>query len=219
MTTIGKSTGQSPVKWKKTLFAVGLGGVSGFLAAMAFLRMGDGGLLGRLGPSEEIAALVGLVYLLSGFAIGVGLVAPKAGATFLNVEDAEEIAEQRVSLTCSTIAMILLGVQLMVAALAAPVGIIPPGTVLAVFIVASVAIAVLSWRSYRHQDELMRAIGRQASAAAFYLTLIVGGLWALLGHLDYMPAPAPLDWLTMIWSFVLLGAFITVARNGMLKMR
>ena len=65
----------------------------------------------------------------------------------------------------------------------------------------------------------MRAMGREAGAAAFYLTAIAGGTWALLAHLDYAPLPAPLDWLTMIWSFVLVGTFAVIARNGMLKMR
>lgn len=218
-TTIETRTERAPTKWKKVLFAASLGALSGFFGAMLVLRLGDQGLLGRLGPSEEIAMLVGLVYVLSGLGIGVGLVAPKAGARFLNVEDADEIAEQRVMLTCSALAMILLGLQLAVAALAAPLGIIPPGTALAVFVVAAVTIGLLSWRSRRHQDEFMRAMGRESGAAAFYLTAIAGGAWALLAHLGYAPPPAPLDWLTMIWSFVLVGAFAVIARNGMLKVR
>ena len=72
----------------------------------------------------------------------------------------------------SALAMILFGLQLAVAALAAPLGIIPPGMVLAVFVVGAVAIGLLSWRSHRHQDELMRAMGRESGAAAFYLTLL-----------------------------------------------
>lgn len=217
-TDISRGHGR-PSKLKKTLFALVLGGAVGFFGAMGFMKAGDNGLLGSLGASEEIAALVGILYILTGVAIGIGLVSPKAGAAYLNVEDAEEIDEQRAMLTYSTLSMIALGVALAVAALAAPTGIVAPGIVVAVFAVAIVLAVVLSLRSRRYQDELMRAMGRESAALAFYLLALVGGIWALASHLDYSEPPAPLDWLTMIWAFMLIAAFAVVAKHGMMKMR
>ena len=208
-----------PTKWKKTLFATALGGVGGFLGALTLSRFGFAGDLGTLGRSQEIAALVGLVYALTGLAIGIGLILPKAGATYLNVEDAEELTEQRGMLACSALAMLMLGVALIVAALAEPGGIVPPGVVVAVFATAGVLATVLGVLSHRRQDELMRSMGRESAALAFYLLALVGGVWALSGHLGYTAPPASLDWLTMTWGLMLLAAFIVIGRHGMMKMR
>ncbi|MEC7817061.1 MAG: hypothetical protein VX454_00170 [Pseudomonadota bacterium] len=210
---------EHPWKWKKILFATTLGATGGFLGAMAFMKLGMTGNLGELGPSQEIAALVGLVYALTGVAIGIGLVLPRAGATYLNVEDAGELTEQRPMLACSALAMLALGIALIVAALAQPVGIIPPGVVVPVFAIAGVLATVLGVLSRHRQDELMRAMGRESAGLAFYLLALVGGIWALSGHLGYSAPPAPLDWLTLIWSLLLIAAFIVVGRHGMMKMR
>ena len=208
-----------PTKWKKILFSLALGGVSGFLGALAFLKLGMTGDFGMLGPSEEIAALVGLVYALTGGAIGIGLIMPKAGATYLNVEDAEELTEQRSMLASSALAMLALGIALIVVALAEPVGTIPPGVVVPIVSAAVLLATGLGMMSHRRQDELMRAMGRESAALAFYLLALVGGIWALSGHLEYTAPPAPLDWLTMIWGLMLLAAFIVVGKRGMMKMR
>lgn len=211
--------GARPSKVKKTLFAASLGGAAGFLGTMAFTKLGFTGRLGVLGPSEEIAALVGMLYALVGIAMGVGLIVPKAGATYLNVEDAEEIAEQRGMLGYSTLCMLVLGIALIVAALAEPVGVIAPGVAVTVFAAAMILSVVFGILSRRYQDELMQAMGRESAALAFYLLALIGGSWALLGHLGYAAPPAPLDWLTMIWSLMLIGAFIVVGKHGMMKMR
>lgn len=204
---------------KKTIFALILGGMAGFCGALVFLELGDRGTLGQLGPSEEIAGLVGMLYALTGLAIATGLIAPEAGAKFLNVEDAEEIREQRAMLICSTVVMIVLGAVLILAALAAPGGIVAPHMVALAFLAAVAITIALSIWSWRYQDELMRSIGRQTGQTAFHLIALVGGSWALMGHLGYVAAPAPLDWLTMIWASMLCAAFGVVAKHGMLKMR
>ena len=208
-----------PAKWKRTLLPLAIGGAGGFLGTMFFKEMGFIGRLGAFGPSEEIAALVGLIYAVTGGALGVGAVLPKAGAAFLNVEDAEELAEQRSMLAYSALGLLTLGLALIVAAMAAPVGTIPRAAVVAVFAIAGVLITVLGVLSHRSQDEFMRSMGRESNALAFYLLAAAGGIWTLSGHLGYSAPPAPLDWLTLIWSLLLIAAFIVVGRHGMMKMR
>ena len=46
-------------------------------------------------PSRVIALVTGLVFALTGLVVGLGVMAPKSGAHLLNVEDAEELREQR----------------------------------------------------------------------------------------------------------------------------
>ncbi|KLI64235.1 hypothetical protein [Aurantiacibacter marinus] len=206
-------------KLKKTLFALILGGVAGFLGAMGLMELIDTGLLGDLGASREVAALVALVYLLTAGAIGIGLVNPKAGARFLNVEDAEELDEQRGMLMFSTIGMAVAGLALLIVALSGQGGVIGPVVALVSYVVLSVVAVFTSLKSIKFQDELMQAVGKEAGSTSFYLVVLVGGTWALLAHLGFVTGPAPLDWLTMFWALMLLAAFIVTGRRGMLAMR
>ncbi len=206
-------------RWKKTAFALGLGGVCGFLGAMGVLNLLETDAFADVTASVEIACLVGMLYAVTGAVIGIGLLNPKAGATYLNVEDAEEIEEQRGMLTNSALAMFIAGVALIVVALAGAAGPIDPAMALGFYVIASIIAVWLSIRSGRYQDELMREMGRQTAAMAFYLVVLIGGSWVLLAHLQYVTAPAPLDWLTMFWALMLLGAFIVVGKRGMFMMR
>lgn len=206
-------------RWKKTAFALGLGGVAGFVGALGILELLETEAFEGIGASVEVASLVGMIYVITGLIIVVGLIMPKAGATYLNVEDADEIEEQRGILTYSGIAMLLAGGALIVVALAGAAGPIDQSAALWVYAISSVIAVWLSVRSARLQDELMREMGRQTAAMAYYLIVLIGGTWALLAHLQYVAAPAPLDWLTMFWALMLLAAFIVVGQRGMFVMR
>ena len=206
-------------KTRKTMIATLGGGVAGFLGAMGMLTLADSGLLGTLDASREIALLVAMIYLVTGIGLAVGLAAPGFGARFLNVEDADELREQKAMLSASVMGMIALGLALVVAALAAPVGPVPAGVALA----GVIGLLIVSWiagiRQRRHIDELFRSLSRESTALGFYLMFFVGGGWALLAHLGYTAAPQPLDWLTMFAALLLAATFITCARRGMMAMR
>ena len=227
MTPIDETTSTAPAstshdaarRKRKTYLALGLGGIAGFLGAMGMLRLMDSGVFGATSISQELAGLVALIYLLTGLAVLFGLVAPNTGAKFLNVEDADELREQKTMLLGSGIGMVAMAGGLAVAALAGPDGVIAPMTALISYAVLMLVAVWASISSWRKQDELMRAIGSQTGAIAFYLTALIGGSWALLGHLGLAAGPAALDWLTMLWAFVLLAAFIAAGRRGMLAMR
>ena len=206
-------------KRNKTIFAVSIGAVFGFLGAMVGLEMADSGMLGEFDPSREIALLVGLVYILTAVAVLFGLASPKAGATFLNVEDAEELREQKSMLGYSGIGMAAAGIALIVVALGGENGAIEPLPALAIYAVLTVVSVAVSLLSRKHQDELMRAIGQECAALAFYLVVFIGGTWALFDHLGLTRGPAALDWLTMFWGLLLLSAFIVTGKRGMLEMR
>jgi hypothetical protein len=115
--------------------------------------------------------------------------------------------------------MVLWGGALFALALAAPDGPLPQSGALAMGAGGLVTGAVLSIPIYRLSDELMRAVNLEAGAVSFGLVLLIGGSWAILAHLGYAPAPAPLDWLTLFYTLMLLASFIAVGRRGMLTPR
>lgn len=207
-------------KWvKKLLIPMLIGGVVGYAASAAALHFIDSSAIGGLGKSATIAVLVGVLYAVIGLSVALGTASPKVGARFLNVEDADELREQKKVLTWSGAGMVLSGLSLIALALAAPEGPVPQAVALALGVGGMVISAVMSVVIYRQCDELMRAVNLEASAVGYAMVMVVIGLWAMLAHLGYAAAPAPLDLLTLFHVLVLLASFIAAGRRGMLMPR
>ena len=182
------------------------------------LTLIDSGLLGELDASREIAALVGLIYLLTAGAVGFGIVAPKSGAHVLNVEDAEELREMRPMLVWSCLGTFALALLLILAALAGPAMPIAPVPALAIIAVLFAFAWYASHRQRAHTDELMRAVSSDATSLAFYLVVLLGGGWSLLTHLGLVEATlAPLDWLSLFAGLLLVASFAITVKRGMVR--
>ncbi len=206
-------------KTRKLVVALIGGGVCGGLASAGFLIAVESGAMGALNSSRLVAGLVAVIYLLTALMVGIGLVNPSFGAKFLNVEDADELREQRLMLMLSTISMLAFGAALMVIALAGPGAAIGAGAGLTGFLILLTMTTVAGWRQMRYTDELMKSLSQEASALAFYLLFVIGGGWAVLAHLGFVIAPAPLDWLSMFAAILLLSTFIAAGKRGMMQMR
>ena len=207
-------------RWvRKLLIPALIGGVAGFAASAGMMNFLDSQAVGGLSESAMIAALVGLVYALIGLGVAIGVASPQLGARFLNVEDAEELREQKRMLGLSGVATFLWGVSLIGLALAAPDGPVPTVVALVIGAGGTVTGSLLSVGVHRACDELMRAINLEAGSLSFGLVLLVAGTWAMLAHLGYAAAPAPLDLLSLFYVLVLAASFITAGRRGMLAPR
>ncbi|TAD76274.1 MAG: hypothetical protein EAY70_09770 [Sphingomonadales bacterium] len=219
MTTHDESS-ETKTPWvRKVLVPALIGGVVGFAAASGMLRFIDSETVGGLGISGTIAALVGVLYVVIGASIALGTASPQLGARFLNVEDADELREQKQVLTLSGTAMGVWGASLLALALAAPDGPLPHGIALAIGAGGLVIGCLLSVPIYRACDELMRMANLEAGAITYGLVLLVVGTWAMLAHLGYIAGPAPIDLLTLFYVLVLVASFIAVGRRGMLTLR
>lgn len=207
-------------RWVRKLLIPGLiGAAAGYAGSAAMLHYIDSDAVGGLSMSATIAALVGVLYAVIGVGITIGTASPRLGAQFLNVEDADELREQKKMMTLSGVSMLLWGVALLALALAAPDGPVPQSLALAVGgggLVIGIALSVMV---YRISDELMLAVNLEAGALSYGLLSLVVGLWAMLAHLGYTAAPAPLDLLSLFYVLVLVASFIAVGRRGMLTIR
>lgn len=207
-------------RWvRKLLIPALVGGIAGFAASAAMMRYIESPAVGGLGLSGTIAALVAVLYAVIGIGILIGTASPGMGAKFLNVEDADELREQKRVMVLSGASMLLWGGSLLALALAAPDGPLPQAAALAIGIgglVIGIAVSVLV---YRASDELMAAVNLEAGALGYGMVSLVIGVWAMLAHLGYAAAPAPLDLLTLFYVLVLAASFIAVGRRGMLKLR
>jgi hypothetical protein len=212
-----QETPPKPAWPRKTVFRLVSGGVVGFVAAKAMISAIDSPAIGGLEASSAIAALIGLMYALMGASILAGSAMPRAGAAFLNVEDADEIREQKRLFLFSAVSSLLWGGALIALALAAPDGPLPQWTAL---IVAGVCLAVgsvLAFPMYRASDELMMAVMQEGGALSAWLLFAVVGFWASLAHLGFVQGPQPLDLLSLFYGLMLVASFIVIFRRGMVR--
>jgi uncharacterized membrane protein YidH (DUF202 family) len=187
-------------------------------AAMWSLHSSAGGsALKALNLSATIALWVGLVLF---FLAAVGLLhvlAARARPRLLTSEQSEAILERVRALTYSYTAMVAMGLTLVVLSLAGPHGPLSPPAALAAVLVLIVIRATLSFATRPLLDELSKTVAREAGSGAFYLVLIIGGGWSILAHLGFVPALAPLDWLTLLTVAVFVASFIAAGRRGLLN--
>ena len=219
MMTEDTSPSSMPRWVRKLLIPALIGGVAGFAASAGMMHFIDSSAVDGLGTSGTIAALVGVVYIVFGISIVIGVASPQVGAKFLNVEDADELREQKKVLGLSGVAMLLWGAALIALAMAAPEGPVPQGVALVVGLAGLTIGTALSVMVYRASDELMLAVNLEGGALSYGLVFVVVGGWAMLAHLGYVTGPAPLDLLSMFYVLVLLASFIAIGRRGMLQIR
>lgn len=219
MSISSDAAGDRSGKSLKTVLSLMGGGLLGFFGASGLILLIEAGYLGNPGLSQVIALLVALVYCLVGLIVVAGIASPKAGAKFLNVEDADELIEQKPSLVASGWGMILMGLFLAVVAVGGEGGVLDP----AMALLAAAPLFLLGWilsvRSMRHADELMRAVSGEATRVAYYLLFVIVGAWAALAHLGFVTAPAMLDLLTAFWALMLIASFWVAGRRGLLAPR
>lgn len=196
-----------------------LGAIVGFGVAFGVLEFGEG--IGETGlsASAEIAVLCGAFYVIIGLFVGGGTLVPGAGAKLLNVEDADELREQRSMLLLSSYALALWGAALIVLALSgeeALIAAVPALIVAAVLYALGLYFVV---RSYALSDELMVAVNREAAVWSYGLVFAFLGGWSALAHAGILPGAQPLDVLSVFYGMVLIATFIAAGRRGMLKVR
>ena len=212
-----------PPKWRKFLVQNAFGFVIGLAGFYGLSRLYLSGALGELGASQIAAGTTGLAFLVLAlvlaFAIIIGIAMPRAGARFLNLEDEQELREQRWLIGLSTVAMIAMGAALCALALAGPGGILQPQAALWIALAMWLVATPVSFWLWTVMDELEREMSRECGNLSYYLMFLVGGGWALLAYSGVMTGPAPLDWLTMFHALPLVAGVIVAGRRGMLRQR
>ncbi len=168
-------------------------------------------------PSIMIATVAGASYLLIGLSVAIGLIAPGAGARFLNVEDPDEIREERPKLKSATLVFVLTGIFLLVLAFSkAGAGLLDPRASAAVAIFCLVGILAAGWISSKKSDELTKQMGQEASSISLQLVMLVIAGWAVFAQVG---EARPIEPLTLLASLALLQLFVTfvvIGRRGLL---
>ena len=189
------------------------------LAAFLLVIWGFSALRGAegIGRSEWAAAITGatLVVIASMGLLALGSV--HAGAELIDDIDAADELRERGRLHFVSLAWIAVcGLLLIGLSLAGPGGLLPPEAAVAGMLALVAVMTLLGIVAWRLSDELGRTLSYETGNMAFYLIWVAGGFWAMLAHLGYAAAPAPLDWVTLFTVLLFAASFIVLGRRKLL---
>ena len=208
-------------RWKRSAVRMLIGALVGAGAMSAMLGAAGSELLDAMGPSRVALGAVGLVYALMAALVGFGLAAPRAGATLLNVADADELREERGGMLLSVLVMGALALAFIMLALARGPGFdtgpVSATAAMAVLLIVFVGGTFASWRWQGAYDELNRQLGLEGCAWAFGLSWLLLTLWAAADFLGWGVSLTPIDVVTTLAAMMLLGAFVAIGRRGMMS--
>jgi hypothetical protein len=217
---VGFTSWKQPVSFRRVRnFAIvnAVGIVFFLLAVWGFSAVGGAG-TGAMGASEWAAAGVGLTIIVVACSGTIVLVNAHTGERFmdLDADAADDLRDRGRLILCSLVWMVASGLLLVGLSLAGPSGPLSPAAALAGALVLAAITSVMGIATWRLSDELGRTLAHEAGNTAFYLIQVVGGGWAMLAHLRFVPAPAPLDWLTMFTVLMFAASFIAAGRRNLL---
>lgn len=210
-------------KRKKYWTQVGIGAVFGFFGAFFGLEIIDStidpdGL--KLSIELILAGCVAIIYLIIGLMIGLSLMLPKKYATkMLNVEDEEELADQKRILLGSSISMGCIGAAMFILILSGTDGYFAPIIGFSAMSIAFILAIIIAVRDWPYYDEMMRktTIDSTYLCAAILFTIV--WFWCSAAWLGWIEMPSPLILLALFNGIYLLSVFIISGRMGLMEIR
>ena len=215
------TTAPTGSKTRKLLLQMAVGAITGAVVTFLALQSVEGSGLDLGDPARVLALLLGIVFGLMGIFVGVGTAMPGPGSRLLNVEDEEELREQRKSLWTGAIVCLLVAAMMITLALAGAdgQGLVSREAAAAILAAATIATAVVSYVGRNDYDELMRAISQEGMAWGMYVSMTVFMIWGSLAHLGYAPWISPLGMVGGLLAIQLLVIFVVCGRRGLLRPR
>ena len=202
--------------WRKALLSALLGGLCGYFAGKFLAQNHTENLFGAMSNSEYICFSLGLIYAISGLFVFLAIGFPRIGAQLLNVQDRQELEENRPMLFFSAWSILAMGIILILVPAAHTDGPLDNQTALVICGVLLLMMLYAHWRLNQVMDEMMKSVSMEAGYIAFIMILAFGGIWVAVAQLGYAIAPQTLDWLSMTTGFLWVASFISVAKRGML---
>lgn len=214
MTVIDKAASPRKKPLAKTIRGALLGGIvgGGSMAVLLPLLEGD---LEKLPGDVVVAIGVAAVCMLMALFVGLGTAVPTIGEKWLNVDDADELREERRQLVGASIMMAAMSAALF-ALIFNALGRL--GSMPAALVVVA-AVAIVTWMHFATRnavDEMARSLSREGSALGGGLIFCLFGGWAILTQFGWAAMFTPLGFVAGSVALYLAAVFWLVARRGLM---
>ena len=208
--------------WKRLTGQMLAGAVTGAAVTAGVLYLLDGRGLDPLDAGQMLAIIAGIVYGLVGIIVGIGALYPDKAWKLLNVQDAQELRDERRRLGPSAIALVLIGTFFLSLASArgsGTDGLIGNQAAIVIALASLLGIVALSLWANDRNDEFTRLISIEASAMTLQVALVLLGGWAALAHLGFVDWIGPLALIAAFAMLQLVIIFAICGKRGLLVPR
>ena len=220
MNVMAKQTdtdGKKSNRWYVLAACALSGAVAGYVTTDLLTGGANGEPLLALTWSQGAALLVAGIILFSLAIVAIGFGIPRAGIAMKMFEDVEEWRDERTMMWLSCLGGGAWALAMILLAFAEPLGMIGSAPALAGMGALVIGATYFSWRLLREYDELWLGINAETCTYGMYLTFLIGGVWSIAAHLGFIPALAPLDWITLLTTTCIAGAIWATRNRGMLE--
>jgi hypothetical protein len=205
---------QKPGKAKKAVFQMSVGGVCGVLAIAALRKFLPAG---ELTADELALSTLGVIYSLSGLLIMVGLSVPKLGEKLLNVEDQDELMEQRRMLAGTSAICLIWGVAQILLLISGPGKLLPAWAGVTFISLGMIMCVGIYYRDRRFYDELIWDITQKASYICFAGLWVLFSVWGAAAMAGLVVVPSPAAIIALFSGGYLLATFVAAGQKGLLE--
>jgi hypothetical protein len=169
-----------------------------------------------LAADEFILFSVGAIWAIIGVFILFGTASPKVGAKLLNVEDEEDLREQRRILIGSAIIFLTWGSSHMILAVSGSMAFFSAWAGIGAMLISLFACVLIYFRDRHLYDEMMWKLTLHAGYLCFTGLWVVLSVWCAMTISGLVAAPTPEIILALFSGGYLLTTVISAGRAGLL---
>lgn len=209
-------------KRKKMLIQSIIGFVCGILSYVAarYLVIGNFDIAIDLSTDAFVFMAISVMYFMIGLSVFIGVMLPrKIGAVMLNVQDEEEIEDEKQNLWISSVILMAIGASQILLLMSLNNDYITPVIGFAAMTATYIISLIISFKQWDHYDELVKKVTFDSSYLCLSIICTILWFWCSAAWLNWMTGPTPLSLLSMISGIYLLSLFIVATRLGLTETR
>lgn len=150
----------------------------------------------------------------------IGLIKPrKIGAVMLNVQDEEEIEDEKQNLWTASVILMAIGASQILLLMSLNNDYITPVIGFAAMSATYIISLIISFKQWENYDELVKKITFDSSYLCLSIIGTILWFWCSAAWLNWVAGPTPLSLLSMINGIYLLSIFIVATRLGLTETR
>lgn len=188
--------------------------------AARYLVIGNFDIVIDLAADAFIFMAISVIYFVIGLLVFIGIILPrKIGAVMLNVQDEEEIEDEKQNLWISSVILMAIGASQILLLMSLNNDFITPVIGFAAMTATYIISLIISFKQWDHYDELVKKVTFDSSYLCLSIISTILWFWCSAAWLNWVTGPTALSLLSMISGIYLLSMLIVATRLGLTETR